>query len=346
MTMTMTMTTTMTTTTTTTMTTKRTAAGRRHVLRTLGAGAAAAALPVRAQSFPTKPIRFVLPFPAGGPTDVVARTIGSSMAAQLGQPVVIENRPGGAGIVAAEYVARSPADGHTLHYCSSAFATSAALSRRTPFDPLRDFAFVGSTTTAPLALIVHPAFPARTPKEFVEVLRANPDKYSFGVVNRAITEVAPIQILTTLGLKATAIAYKGSAQAITDLVGGQVQFAMDVANSAMPFIRDGRVRALAIATRERYAALPEVPTVWESILRGYEAGTWGGLMAPAATPPAVIAQLGRSLQTTLADAEVRAKLEGQGLQIIAGTPDSFRELITREIERWRKVAIDANMPLE
>jgi tripartite-type tricarboxylate transporter receptor subunit TctC len=322
--------------------------GRRALLRAMavGGGMAAMSRPSHAQAFPTKPIRFVLPFPAGGPTDAVARSIGSSMGAMLGQPVVIENKPGGAGLVAAESVIRSPADGHTLHYCSSAFATSAALTRRMPFDPIRDFAFIGSTTSGPLALIVHPDFPAKTPKEFIEVLRANPGKYSYAVVNRAITEAGPAQVLNALGLRAVAVPYKGSAQGITDLVGGQVQFAMDVVNSAMPFIRDGRVRVLAVATTDRYAPLPNVPTVSESMLPGYEAGTWGGLMAPAGTPPAVIAQLNKALQATLADPDMRAKLEGQGLQILGGSPESFRDLVAREIERWRKVAIDANIPIE
>jgi len=317
---------------------------RRGALRVLAAGAATMSLPLRAQT--AKAIRMILPFSAGGPTDSVARSIAASLSSQLGQPFAAENRTGANGVIASELVARSPADGNTLLYHTSAFSLAAAVGKNLPFDPLRDFSYVGMTTSTPLVLLVHPDFPARTPAEFIAQLKANPGKFSYGAVLRSIVHVAPEQLFHALGVKAVVVPYRGTAPAVVDLMGGQLQFAFDAVNSALPHIRSGRVRAIAMASLQRSPLLPEVATLAESVLPGFEAGTWGGILAPAGTPPETIARIHKALSATLADPGFRSQLEAQGLRIVGGSPEQFFAFVRDEIARWKQVVGSAKIPLE
>ena len=314
---------------------------RRKALLTLGS-LAATATPRGAQAqaaYPAKPLRMILGFPAGGPTDNIARLLAIKLGESLGQPVVIENRPGANAVLAAEAVARAPADGYTLLYNTSSFALSAALSPKLPYNPARDFTGVALTAAAPTVLIVNNDFKAHNVKEFIEQVKANPGKFSYGSAGTGtITHVIPAQLLQTAGLNAVHIPYKGSAPALIDLFGGQIQFAVDAMSSALPYIRDGRVRALAVTSKERIAALPNVPTVSESWISGYEASAWQGLMVPAAVPAPIVARLNLEILKVLAMPEVRAQMVRQGTDPLGSTPDAYNAFMRAEIDRWSRVA--------
>ena len=314
---------------------------RRKALLTLGS-LAATATPRGAQAqaaYPAKPLRMILGFPAGGPTDNIARLLAIKLGESLGQPVVIENRPGANAVLAAEAVSRAPADGYTLLYNTSSFALSAALLPKLPYNPARDFTGVALTAAAPMVLIVNNDFKANNVKEFIEQVKANPGKFSYGSAGTGtITHVIPAQLLQTAGLNAVHIPYKGSAPALIDLFGGQIQFAVDAMSSALPYIRDGRVRALAVTSKERIAALPNVPTVSESWISGYEASAWQGLMVPAAVPAPIVARLNLEILKVLAMPEVRAQMVRQGTDPLGSTPDAYNAFMQAEIDRWSRVA--------
>ncbi len=321
---------------------------RRNALAVLGSVAASVALPGYAQgSFPNRPIKLVLGFSAGGPTDNIARILGVKLGEELGQPIVIENRPGANAVLAADAVARSPADGYTLLYNTSSFALAAALSPKLPYSPVRDFTYVALTAAAPTVLIVNTGFKANNIKEFVAQIKANPGKFSYGSAGKGtITHVIPVQLLQSSGLDAVHIPYKGSAPALVDLFSGQIQFAVDAMSSALPYIRDGRVRALAVTSKERLSVLPEVPTISESWIPGYEASAWQGIMAPAATPAAVIARLNQAITRVLANPDVRAQMSKQGTDPLGSTPEGYRAYVQGEIDRWTKVARSGEITLE
>ncbi|MCU0921626.1 MAG: tripartite tricarboxylate transporter substrate binding protein [Burkholderiaceae bacterium] len=323
---------------------KTTSISRRNSLRCLAGAAAAVALPLRAQ--PTTAVRMILPFSAGGPTDAVARNITQSLSTQLGVPFVVENRTGANGAIASAYVAKAPADGNTLLYHTSAFTLEAALLKNLPYDPIKDFSYVGLTTSTPLVLLVRSDFPGRTPAEFISAMKANPGKFNYGAVIRSIVHVAPEQLFHALGVRAVAVPYKGTAPALVDLIGGQLQFAFDAVNSALPHIRGGRVRAIAVTSRDRLAVLPEVPTFAETVLPEFEAGTWGGIMAPSGTPEEKVARLNEALQATLADVALRGQFEAQGLRIIGGSPEQARNFVRDDIARWKRVAATTHVLTE
>jgi tripartite-type tricarboxylate transporter receptor subunit TctC len=316
---------------------------RRKALACLAGFAAAAALPVRAQ---TGAVKMVLPFSPGGPTDAVARSITQSLSTQVGVPFVVENKLGANGAIASAFVAKAQPDGNTLLYHTSAYSLEAAFNKGLQFDPLADFTFIGLTTTTPMVLLVKNDFPARTPQEFIAALKANPSKYNYGTVIRSIVHVAPEQMFHALGVKALAVPYKGTAPAVVDLMGNQLDFAFDVVNSALPHIRSGRLRAIGIASRERVAVLSDLPTFNETVLPGFEAGTWGALIGPAGLPQDKVQRLNRALATILADADFRAQADKQGLRIVGGTPEQARNFIRDDIARWKQVAATTNLPLE
>lgn len=322
---------------------------RRSALLALGTlSAATMSASVWAQAaYPSKALRMILGFPAGGPTDNIARLLALKLGELLGQPVVIENRPGANAVLAADAVSRSTADGYTLLYNTSSFALSAALSPKLPYNPTRDFTGVALTAAAPTVLIVNNDFKANNIKEFIEQVKANPGKFSYGSAGTGtITHVIPAQLLQTAGLNAVHIPYKGSAPALIDLFGGQIQFAVDAMSSALPYIRDGRVRALAVTSKERIAALPNVPTVSESWISGYEASAWQGLMVPAAVPAPIVARLNLEILKVLAIPDVRAQMARQGTDPLGSTPEAYNAYLRTEIDRWSKVARAGGITLE
>ncbi|RUP30192.1 MAG: tripartite tricarboxylate transporter substrate binding protein [Curvibacter sp.] len=300
-----------------------------------------------ASRYPDKPLRLVLAFPPGGPTDLVARVLAQKLGEQLGQSVLVDNRPGANGNIAAEMVARAPADGYTLFYNTSAVALSPALYKKLSYDVRTDFAPVALTAVIPLVLVVHPSLPVNTPAEFVAYARAQGDRLTFGSAgNGNITHLGAFLLLKGQGLQATHAPYKGSAPALTDLVGGQLQFMTDTVNSALPFIRDKRLRALAVTSLKRTSVLPEVPTLSETVAPGFEAGAWQGLLLPARTPPEIVSRLNAELLKALASHDVRAKLAQQGAEPLGSTPAEYGAYIDSEIRRWTEVVRQTGATLD
>ena len=299
----------------------------------LGVGAAQAQ-----GTYPDKPIKLVVAFPPGGPTDLVARVLAQKLTEQMGQPVVVDNKGGANGNIGAEFAAKAPADGYTVFYNTSAVALSPALYKKLSYDVTTDLAPVALTAVIPLVLAVHPSVPANNVQEFLAYVKANPDKVTYGSAgNGNITHLGAFLLLQSKGLTATHAPYKGSAPALTDLVGGQTQFVTDTVNSALPFIRDKRLRALAVTSLKRTAVLPDVPTLNETVSTGFEVGAWQGMLVPAKTPPEIVKRLNAEVLKALASGDVKAKLAAQGADPLGSTPAEYGAYIKSEIERWTRV---------
>jgi tripartite-type tricarboxylate transporter receptor subunit TctC len=320
---------------------------RRGLLATPALMALAPRALAQTAPWPARPIRLIVPFPPGGPTDIVARVPAERIARTLGQPLVVENRPGANGNIGNDAVAKAEPDGHTVLYNTSSIALSPALYTRLPYDALRDLAPVVQTATIPLVLAVHPGLPVRDVREFVEHLRARPGALSYGSAgNGNVTHLAAFLLLRSQGLDAVHVGYRGSAPALVDAASGQVQFLTDTVNSALPLIREGRLRALAVTSPRRLGPLPEVPTVAETLIPGFEVGAWQGMMVPARTPAAVIAALNAAALAALADPEVRAKLAEQGTEPLGSTPEEYGRILREETARWGRVVAESGVRLE
>ena len=314
---------------------------RRHAtLTTLAALllTAAASTALAQAGYPDKPLKMVIAFPPGGPTDLVARILAQKLSEQMGQPVVVDNKPGANGNIAAEYVAKAPADGYTVFYNTSAIALSPALYKKLSYDVRTEFSPVALTAVIPLVLAVHPSLPVNTVQEFIAYAKANPDKLTYGSAgNGNVTHLGAFMVLQNQGLSAVHAPYKGSAPALTDLVGGQTQFTTDTVNSALPFIRDKRLKALAVTSLKRSAVLPDVPTLNETVMPGFEVGAWQGMLVPIKTAPDIVKRLNTEVLKALAAPDVRAKLAVQGAEPLGSTPAEYGSYIKSEIERWTRV---------
>lgn len=313
----------------------------KHRLKQLAAGIALgmACAGALAQGYPNKPIRVVIAFPPGGPSDAIGRVVFQEMSKRIGQPMVIENRPGAGGNIATESVIQSPADGYSLLYASSSIALSPTLYKRADLDPTKVFAPAGCSVSVPQLLLVRKDMPANTAAELVSLIKANPDKYfqgssGSGQIDHLVGQV----FMHDLGLKFTHVPYKGNGPAFTDLLAGNVTFMFAGAfNSALPFIKDGRVKALAITSKKRAGVLPNVPSLDETVMKGFDSATWQALMAPAGTPPAVVALLNEKLNETLAVPAVKQNLFNQGAEVISGPPAQCAAFIKKEYGRWAEV---------
>jgi tripartite-type tricarboxylate transporter receptor subunit TctC len=289
----------------------------------------------------------VLPFPPGGPTDLVARVLAQKMSDQMGQQVLIDNKPGANGNIAAELVAKAPADGYTVLYNTSSIALSATLYKKLNYDVRTDFAPIALTAVIPLVLMTHPSVPAQNLNDFVQYVKSNPGKVSYGSAgNGNITHLGAFLILQQKGLQANHIPYKGSIPALTDLVGGQTQFMTDTVNSALPFIRDNKLRALAVTSLKRTQVLPGVPTLNELGMPQFEVGAWQGVLAPAKTPPEVIARLNAEINKALAAPDVKAKLALQGADPLGSSPAEYGQYIKSEIDRFANVIRQSGVTIE
>jgi len=298
----------------------------------LACGAAPAAF---AQAWPARPITMLVPFPPGGPTDLVARVLAQKLGEQLGQNVVIDNKPGANGNIAAVAVARAPADGYTILYNTSSITLSPALYKTLAYDVQRDFAPVALTAVVPLALVVHPGVPASNVKEFIAHAKANPGKLSYGSAgNGNVTHLGAFQFLQANGINAVHVPYKGSAPADLGLAAGDTQFMTDTVNSVMGFVKDKRMKMLAVTTARRMSLFPDVPTLAESGMPGFEVGAWQGIMAPAATPKAVVERLNAEIVKALQSPDVRSKLAAQGAEPLGSTPDEYAAYVRKELARW------------
>ena len=303
--------------------------------------------PALADNYPSKPITMVVPFPPGGPTDLVARVLGQQLAEQMGQPVVIDNKPGANGNLGNGLVAKAAGDGYTLLYNTSSITLSPSLYKKLSYDVKRDLAPVALTAVVPLALVVNPGVPATTVAEFVAHARAHPGRLSYGSAGSGnVTHLAAYQFVKAAGIDATHVPYRGSAPADVDLAGGQIQFMTDTINSVQGFIRDGRMRLLAVTTAKRISLFPDAPTLAETVMPGFEAGAWQGIMVPAGTPAPVIERLSREIDRALKSPVVRAKLAEQGAEALGSTPAEYSAYIDRELLRWDKVVKDTGVSLD
>lgn len=304
----------------------------------LAASSGSLALAQSAAGYPAKPIRIVVPFPPGGATDIIARVIGQKISEQMGQSVIVENKAGANGNIASEYVAKAAPDGYTLLYNTSSVALSPALYKKLSFDIRTDFAPVILSSAVPLLLTVNPSVGADNIKDFVALLRANPNALSYGSAGIGnITHLGSFLFLQSQGLVATHVPYKGSGPSVVATVAGEIQFNMEPLTVGLSYVKDKRIKALAVASLKRVPMLPEVPTMSESLMPGFEVGTWQGILAPAKTPPEIVNRLNTEVLKALAAPDVREKLQAQGAEILGSTPEQYAAYIKAEIERWGKV---------
>ena len=317
---------------------------KRNMIRGLQRAALAALLTVCvsgawAQAYPTRPIRLVVPFPAGGTTDILAREVGQRLSMTLGQPVVIDNRPGAAGNIGADLVAKSAPDGYTLLMGTvGTHAINASLYAKMPYDHVKDFAPVILVAGVPNVLEVNPALPVNSVADLIKLAKAKPGQINFASSGSGTSIHLSGELFKTMaGVDMTHVPYKGSAPAITDLIGGQVQVMFDNLPSSLQFIKAGKLRAIAVTSAKRAPALPDVPTIAESGLPGFEASSWFGIVAPAGMPPAIIARINNDVDQWLQSSEAKEKLLAQGAIPAGGTPEQFAAHIRAETEKWAKV---------
>ena len=306
------------------------------------AGAALAALVFAAtaqpQDYPVKPIRVVVPFPPGGGTDLMARTVIQRLGETLGATVVIDNRGGAGGTIGTDVVAKSPPDGYTLLIVSGAHAINPGLYRKLPYDSVRDFAPVTMLTSGPGLLVVHPSVPAKTVKEFIAFAKTRPGQLNYASAGIGTPPHLSGELFKTMaGINIVHVPYKGNGPAYTDLIGGHVSVMFPTIPTAIPHVRAGKLRALAVTTRSRTPIAPELPPISESGVPGYEVSSWYGLLAPAGTPAAVISRLQREIAKVLRSPDVGEKLTAQGLDLVGNTPEEFAAVIRSEIVKWARV---------
>ena len=280
----------------------------------------------------------LVPFSAGGTVDIVARLLGVKLSEQLGQPFVVENKGGAGGTIAAAMLAKSPGDGYTLMMMSQALAYSASLYPDLPYDTLRDLAPIAFVGATPNALVVTNALPVRTVQEFLAYARANPGRIAYGSAGVGSAGHLAVELLQSLtGTRLTHVPYKGNAPVLTDLIGGQIQVSLLTMPSVMPYVKGGKVRAIATSGSRRSPALPEVPTIAEAGVPGYEYTPWYGMFGPGTLPKPLIARLNSAVNRALADAELSGKLAQQGLEVHATTSDRFTEIVRADVTRWGKI---------
>ena len=301
------------------------------------------ALPALAQPYPNKPIRMILAFPPGGPTDINARIFALKLGESMNQQIVVDNKPGAGGNIAAAEAAKAPADGYTIFYNTSAIAIAPSLYSNLNYDVLKDYAPVALTATVPLVLVINPALPARSVTELVAYAKANPGKMNFGSSGTGtITHLAGALFATQMGLTMQHIPYKGSAPALVDVAGGQTQMMIDTINTVLPYVKDNRLRPLAIAVQRRSSALPDVPTLEEAAkLPGFEMSAWQGIVVPAATPKEIVARLNAEVNKAVQNADLRQRLAAQGAEPLGGSSDHYAAYIKSELGRWSKVVKDS-----
>jgi tripartite-type tricarboxylate transporter receptor subunit TctC len=307
-----------------------------------------AGAPAAAETYPSRPIRIVVAFPAGGTVDILGRLVGAKLQDAWGQPAVVENRAGAGGNLGADLVAKAEPDGYTLLVTASPpLSTNVSLYRNLPFDPVADFAPVSLLTQVPNVLQVHPRVPARTLAELVAYAKAHPGQLNFASQGNGTTSHLAGELLKQrAGIDIVHVPYKGTAPALNDLLAGNVDLMFDNLVSSLPFVRADKLRALAIGSAERSAALPEVPTLIESGFPDFESTAWFAMVAPARTPPDIVAKLSSAAAAALRQPDVSAKLNDLGAVIVASSPDTLAAKIRAEIARWALVIKTANITVD
>lgn len=302
------------------------------------AGVLMVAAPAHAQNYPVKPVRLILPFPPGGGTDILGRILALKLGEELGQQVIAENRPGAGGNVGAEYTVRQPADGYTIVLCSPSISISPSLYKKLNYDPAKDLAPVSLVASIPNLLVVHPSVPAKTLQDLVALARKNPGKLNFGSGGAGTTnDLGARYFIAENKLKIEMIPHKGANQAQTALLSGEVDMLVIGTAAAAPYVKAGKLRALAALAEKRDNAMPDVPTVAEAGFPWFKVDTWYGVLAPAGTPAPVINRLNAALVKMLNDPATRKLLAARGTDPLTSTPDEFARFIKSETERWGKV---------
>lgn len=305
------------------------------LLPLLAAGSTLAAT----QAYPTRSIRLVVPFAAGGGTDIVARTVGLKLSEALGQPVVVDNRVGAAGTIGTDFVAKSAGDGYTLLMGSNGpMAITPSLQAKLPYDPLRDFAPVALVTTMPFLLVVHPSLPVRSVRDLVALAKARPGQLNYASPGSGSTTHLAAELFKAMtGANIVHVPYKGVAPAATDLMSGQVQMMSGDLSTLLPHVKSGRARALAITGAKRSPLVPELPTISEAGVPGYETSGWFGILAPAGTPREVVTRLNTEIVKGLGSSDVRERLSALGGEVAGGSPEQFAAHLRQEIAKWGKL---------
>jgi tripartite-type tricarboxylate transporter receptor subunit TctC len=309
------------------------------IRRGLLALAALALAGTAAAQWPNKPIKVIVPYPPGGTSDILARALGPGMQAALGQPWVVENKPGATGNVGADFVAKSPADGYTLLLGDiGSLAIAPSVVTTLPFDPVKDFAPVVMVAYSPHLLVVHPSVTAKDPKELIALAKAKPDSLNFAVSGMGgANHLAGIEFAQRAGIKWTYIPYKGGSQALTDMVGGQAQVMFNGALATYPFVKDGKLKALAVSSAKRFPTMPDIPTVAEMGMAGFETGSFQGIVAPAGTPPEIVNRLHALVTQVLGTPEMKERLDKAGAELRPQSPAQFGAFIRTEKDKWAKV---------
>ena len=300
-----------------------------------------------AQSYPARPVRFILPFPAGGPTDILGRIIGQKLAVQLGQPVVPENRPGAGGNVGTEYGAKQPADGYTIVLASPSLSISPSLYKKLAYDPIKDFTSISLVAQIPNVLLVHPSVPVKTLMDLVKLAKANPGKLNFGSGGLGTSNHLGSELFKSLaGLNIVHIPYKGSNEAMVGMMGGHVDMVVIGVPPTLPHIKAGRVRPLAVLAAQRMPYLPDVPTSREAGIPNYEVTTWYDLIVPVGTPRDIVARLNAEWIKLAEMPDTRERMQAAGFEPMSSTPEQAAEFVKAEVVRWAKVIKDANLKTE
>ena len=297
-----------------------------------------AAAPAFAQGYPARPVRLLVPFSAGGTVDIVARLLGAKLSADLGQPFVVENKGGAGGTIAAAMLAKSPGDGYTLMMMHQGLAFNASLYSDLPYDTLRDLAPIAHVGATPNALVVTDALPVNTVQEFLDYARASPGRIAYGSGGIGSAGHLSVELLQSLtGIRLTHVPYKGSGPALADLMSGQIQAMLLTMPAVMPYLKGGKVRAIATSGARRSPALPELPTLAEAGVPGYEYTPWYGMFGPGALAKPLVARLNSAVNASLADAGLREKLAQQGLEVQSMTSEQFAEIVRGDVARWEKI---------
>jgi tripartite-type tricarboxylate transporter receptor subunit TctC len=300
-----------------------------------------------AQAYPAKPIRIVVPLPPGGSNDLVARVAAERLAASLGQPALVDNRPGASGNIGTEFVARSAPDGHTLLMANTSHVINPSLFGKMPYDPIRDFAPIALMSSVHFALVVHPSVPARSVKQFIGLARSRPDALTYASAGNGSPHHLAMELFQSMAkVDFMHVPYKGAGQFVPALLQGEVSTVIGAINSLLPHIRTGRLHVLAMAGGGRTALLPGVPTIAEAGLPGFALDNWGGMLAPAGTPRPVIERLNAEIVAALRDPQIHERLTSQGIEVTPSTPDQFQKTMQTHLAKWARVVQTAKIQLE
>jgi tripartite-type tricarboxylate transporter receptor subunit TctC len=310
-------------------------------------GMAVVTAAAQAQTFPVRLIRIVVPLPPGGSNDLLARIAADRLTASLGQPAVVDNRPGASGNIGTEFVAKSAPDGHTLLMANTAHVINPSLFARLPYDPIQDFAPIALMSSVHFALVAHPSVPARNVKEFIAVAKARPGALTFASAGNGAPHHLAMELLKSMArVDLTHVPYKGAGQFVPALATGEVSSVIGAINSLLPHVRSGRLRILGMAGNRRTPLLPEVPTIAEAALPGFALDNWGGMLAPAGTPRGVIDRLHGEITKALREPQTAERLAAQGIEVTLAAPDEFQALMRAHMAKWAKVVKAANVRLD